>query len=217
MGNEWRHHGVDLLDGERQFTARDGRTVFLRPAAPDDAEQLLSALNEVAAEGRYLLRPHWDVTPELEARWMGIALGSSDLLLVALIGDDAQSCNTFAGGLSLVRGRPEYVRHTAELGMWLLAAYREIGIGSHMVEAALAWATAHTVEKVTLSVRSGNRRAFGLYQKYGFVEEGRRRAFIKTPHGYEDECLLSRFTSALDPLTGPPDPPPATPTDPNRR
>jgi RimJ/RimL family protein N-acetyltransferase len=216
MGNDRHYAGPPLLDIERRFTARDGRAVYLRPAEPDDAEPLLHALNEVAAEGRYLLRPHWEVTPELEARWMGIALGSSDLLLVALIGDDTQTCDTIAGGLSLVRGRPEFVRHTAELGMWLRAAYREIGIGSQMVEVALAWAAAHAVEKVTLSVRSANRRALGLYQKYGFVEEGRRRAYIKTPHGYEDECLFSRFTSPLDPLTGPPDPAPA-PADPNRR
>jgi RimJ/RimL family protein N-acetyltransferase len=217
MSNDRRHYGTALLGTERQFTARDGRAVYLRPAEPDDAEPLLDALNEVAAEGRYFLRPHWDVTPELEARWMGIALGSSDLLLVAFAGEDSQSCNIIAGCLSLVRGRPEYVRHTAELGMWLRAPYREIGIGSQMVEAALAWATIHAVEKITLSVRSGNRRAFGLYQKYGFAEEGRRRAFIKTPQGYEDEYLFSRFTSPLDPLTGPPDPPSTPPADPNRR
>jgi RimJ/RimL family protein N-acetyltransferase len=216
MGNERHYPGSPLLGVERQFTARDGRAVFLRPAQPDDAEPLLHALNEVAAEGRYLLRPHWDVTPELEARWMGIALGSSDLLLVALIGDDTQCCDTLAGSLSLVRGRPDYVRHTAELGMWLRASYREIGIGSQMVEIALLWAALHQVEKITLSVRSGNRRAAGLYEKYGFVEEGRRRAFIKTPQGYEDEYLLSRFTGPLDPLTGPPEPTPAS-LDPNRR
>src|SRR6476646_10040534 len=109
MGNERRQQGTGLLGVERQFTARDGRAVYLRPATPDDAEPLLDALNGVAAEGRYLLRPHWDVTPELEACWMGIALGSSDLLLVALVGEDTQSCNTIAGCLSLIRGRPEYV------------------------------------------------------------------------------------------------------------
>lgn len=216
MGNDHHYERPALQGVERQFTARNGQAVYMRLAQPDDAAPLLQALNEVAAEGRYLLRPHWDVTPELEARWMGIALGSSDLLLVAFVGADAQSCDTLAGGLSLVRGRPEFVRHTAELGMWLRAAHREIGIGSRLVEVALAWATAHAVEKITLSVRSGNRRAFSLYQKYGFVEEGRRRAFVKTPQGYEDEVLFSRFTGSLDPLTGPPDPVP-TQMDPNRR
>ena len=148
---------------------------------------------------------------------MGIALGSSDLLLVALVGEDTQSCNTIAGCLSLIRGRPEYVRHTAELGMWLRASYREIGIGSQMVEAGLIWATAHAVEKITLSVRSGNRRAFGLYQKYGFVEEGRRRAFIKTPQGYEDEYLFSRVHQPPRPPRRPARPAARHPYDPNRR
>jgi ribosomal protein S18 acetylase RimI-like enzyme len=76
-----------------------------------------------------------------------------------------------------------------------------------MVEVALAWAAAHGIEKITLSVRSTNRRALSLYQKYGFVEEGRRRDYIKTPAGYEDECLLSYSVPLIDPLTGAPEPP----------
>jgi hypothetical protein len=101
-----------------------------------------------------------------------------------------------AGSISLVRGRPEFIRHTAELSMWLRPAYREQGLGSAMIQYALDWAVAQgQIEKLTLSVRSSNRRAVNLYTKYGFREEGRRRAYIKTEQGYEDEILLSRFVT----------------------
>jgi RimJ/RimL family protein N-acetyltransferase len=180
----------------RLFHLRDGRPMLLRQAREDDAHALLSALNEVANEGRFLLRRSWEITPELEQRWIRVALGGTDLLVLAVLLESGQQGGELevAGSLSLVRGRPEFVRHTAELGMWLRSAYREQGLGSAMVEYALAWA-AHQpeVEKITLSVRSANRRALNLYGKYGFAEEGRRRAYIKTDTGYEDEVLLSRF------------------------
>jgi RimJ/RimL family protein N-acetyltransferase len=191
---------------ERRFTARDGRVVQLRPAQAEDAGPLLAALNEVAAEGRYLLTRHWEITPELEARWLHTATESRDLLLVATVAAAEDAPAEIAGSVSLVRRPHEFVRHTAELGMWLRAAYREIGIGSAMVEVALAWAAAHEIEKITLSVRSNNRRALSLYQKYGFVEEGRRRGYIKTPHGYEDECLLSYSSHPLPAPPGTSDP-----------
>ena len=181
---------------------RDGRVVLLRPAGAADAHGLLSALNDVAGEGRFLLRRAWQLTPELEQRWLRVALGGVDLLLVAWLLDDAEMRRELevAGSLSLVRGRPEFIRHTADLSMWLRSGFREQGLGSAFLETALAWAAAQdTLEKITLSVRSSNRRALNLYTKYGFVVEGRRRAFVKTEAGYEDEILLSRFVGAAPP------------------
>jgi ribosomal protein S18 acetylase RimI-like enzyme len=180
---------------------RDGRALLLRPAEAGDAHGLLSALNEVAAEGRFLLRPAWALTPELEQRWLRVAANGVDLLIavVALENDASGQEGEVAGSLSVVRGRPEYIRHTAELSMWVRPAFREAGLGSTMMEYALRWAAASGVEKITLSVRSSNRRAINLYSKYGFAEEGRRKAFVKTPEGYEDEVLLSKFVGAGHP------------------
>jgi RimJ/RimL family protein N-acetyltransferase len=192
---------------EHLLELRDGRYALLRPAVPDDAHTLLSALNEVAGEGRFLLRPAWQITPELEQRWIHVAMRGVDLLIVAALIDSPALRHEvdLAGSLSLVRARPEYIRHTAELSLWLRPAYREQGLGSAMLEYGLAWAIAQgEVEKITLSVRSSNRRAHNLYTKYGFQEEGRRRGYIKVASGYEDEILLSRFVAG--PLAAAPAP-----------
>src|SRR5579859_4290717 len=165
---------------ERLLHLRDGRSVLLRPAHAEDAHVLLGALNEVANEGRFLLRRAWEITPELEQRWVRFALDGLDMLVVAVLLENTETCQELeaAGSLSLVRGRPEFVRHTAELGMWLRAAYRELGLGSALLEYALDWAGAQgDIEKITLSARSSNRRALNLYHKYGFQEEGRRRQY----------------------------------------
>ncbi len=181
---------------ERALHLSDGRWVLLRPARSADAHLLLEALNEVANDGRFLLRRSWEITPDLERRWINVALGGTDLVVVAMLLENEQTRHEIepAGGLSLVRGRPEFIRHTAELGMWLRAAYREHGLGSAMLEYALDWAAAQgDIEKITLSARSSNRRALNLYRKYDFYEEGRRLGYIKTEQGYEAEVLLSRF------------------------
>jgi len=195
-------HGPTVAGPERLLHLRDGRVALLRPARPEDAHALLSALNEVAHEGRFLLRRAWEITPELEQRWVRAALGGLDLLMVAFMLENTESHEELdvAGSLSLVRGRPEFVRHTAEIGMWLRSAYRELGLGSALIEYALEWATAQgDIEKLTLSARSSNRRALNLYRKYDFLEEGRRHGYVKTEQGYEDEVLLARFVRG--PLT----------------
>jgi RimJ/RimL family protein N-acetyltransferase len=182
--------------GERLVHLRDGRAVLLRHARETDAHLMLQALNEVANEGRFLLRRAWDITPELEQRWIRFALGGVDFLVLAVLLESEQTRSELevAGSLSLVRGRPEFIRHTADLSMWLRSAYREQGLGSALAQYAMEWAEAQEdLEKITLSVRSSNRRALNLYSKFGFQEEGRRHAYIKTEQGYEDEVLLSRF------------------------
>ncbi|HUS14063.1 MAG TPA: GNAT family protein [Chloroflexia bacterium] len=199
------------VPAERLLLLRDGRHVVLRAARLSDAHLMLSALNEVASEGRFLLRRAWEITDDLEQRWIRTALADQDLVVVAMLLENAETRAEIdvAGSLSLVRGRPEFIRHTADLGMWLRAAFREQGLGSAMLEYVLNWAAAQgDIEKINLSARSTNRRALNLYRKYGFREEGRRRRHIKTEQGYEDEVLLGCFVhgpftpeaSAADPM-----------------
>src|SRR5436305_8938614 len=95
----------------RRFMARDGRWVELRLASADDAGPLLAALNEVAAEGRYLLRRHWEITPDLRERWLRVAASQQDLLLVATVAEAEAETPEVVGSLSLVRGRPEFIQH----------------------------------------------------------------------------------------------------------
>ncbi|MNI92548.1 Spermidine N(1)-acetyltransferase [compost metagenome] len=62
--------------------------------------------------------------------------------------------------------------HQAEFGIGVLQEYWGLGIGSHMLSAAIAWAEACGLRKLTLKVLETNRNAIALYQKLGFTEEG---------------------------------------------
>ena len=61
-----------------------------------------------------------------------------------------------------------------EIGMHLARDARGRGIGSALMEAAIAWARDQGLHKLSLSVWPHNAAAIALYEKYGFVQEGRR-------------------------------------------
>lgn len=70
-----------------------------------------------------------------------------------------------------------------ELGMMVAAEWRGRGVGTALVAAAIDWARAQGLHKLTLSVFPHNEAAIALYRKFGFVEEGRRTRHIRRASG----------------------------------
>src|SRR6266436_8870933 len=79
------------------------------------------------------------------------------------------------------------ISHVASLGMAVAPEWRGRGVGSALMAEAIAWARAHGVEKLALSVYPDNQRALALYAKFGFVEEGRLTGHSRKSIGYRDE------------------------------
>ncbi|WP_220086662.1 GNAT family N-acetyltransferase [Herbaspirillum rubrisubalbicans] len=66
-------------------------------------------------------------------------------------------------------------------------------IGTALMEFLLAWAAEHPeVEKIELRVREGNLVAKRLYERFGFVEEGRFSKRIRLP----DRTYLANISMA---------------------
>ncbi len=61
-----------------------------------------------------------------------------------------------------------------ELGMLVDRGWRGRGVGSALVQAAIAWARGQGLHKLCLEVFPHNTAAIALYRKAGFVVEGRR-------------------------------------------
>ena len=57
--------------------------------------------------------------------------------------------------------------------MMVAPDWRGRGVGSALMEAAIAWCRRSGVEKIELSVYPDNAAARALYAKFGFREEGR--------------------------------------------
>jgi ribosomal protein S18 acetylase RimI-like enzyme len=173
---------------------KDGRTIQLRPAAEEDAAQLVRAVDSVAREGLYFLRSRFDVDLEKERTSIAEAREKGNLQLLALLD------GKLVGWVTLFRGRAEFLQHTTELGMGVIQGFRGIGIGAALMDYALKWAAQQGFEKVNLGVRAGNERARALYRKFGFVEEGYRVREIKDLEGcYHDTVEMAYFVPQAPP------------------
>jgi len=67
--------------------------------------------------------------------------------------------------------------------MMVAAGWRGRGVGSALVAAAIDWARAQGMHKLSLSVFPHNAAAIALYRKFGFVEEGRRVRHLRRASG----------------------------------
>ena len=90
-------------------------------------------------------------------------------------------------------GTKSRIRHRATLGISVRQDHWQLGIGSAMMERLIAHAGKSGFEQIELEVVASNRRAIGLYLKYGFQVYGTLSHSIKYADGsYADEYLMRR-------------------------
>jgi len=158
----------------------------IRKATTADRDAIELNINAVCKEGIYLVPSHF-IMPE---RWRKIlAAGGeldNDLITVAEVGDQVV-------GHGRMFTMPGTSAHVADLGMAIIARYRNQGIGSQMLAYLLDWARRKGLHKVTLGVFANNKRAIHIYEKIGFTVEGVLRQQHRIGGHYVDEILMARF------------------------
>ena len=136
----------------------------IRRATIDDYPQIGALFEAVAGEGRWI---GTELPIDYEARRAEMAelLTKPDEFgaFVAVVGDEV------VGNLGIEKA----AYGVAHLGMMVADAWRGRGVGSGLLEAAIAWAREVGAHKVALQMWPHNDRARALYEKYGFVDEGR--------------------------------------------
>jgi RimJ/RimL family protein N-acetyltransferase len=176
----------------RAYTLKSGERAIVRSPLPEDAARMRAITVEAMGEGQEYHITEADEFPfsvEQMAGWVTLCAASeSNLLLVAEVDGEVQ------GGLNFDVGERRRTRHAGTVAMSVDARWREHGLGFALMDALLRWAEGQPqIERVGLSVLSSNTRARRLYEKMGFVEEGRRvRALKLAPDRYVDEVLMAR-------------------------
>jgi len=99
-----------------------------------------------------------------------------------------------AGIVGLAFEPREKARHKATLfGMYVSGTVRQRGLGSQLVQAALAEAQQHPALKVIqLTVTAGNDAAFNLYQRCGFIQFGLAPLAVRVGEEYFDQIHMWR-------------------------
>lgn len=143
----------------------------LRRAEPDDAARLLAYLNQMAGESENVTfgPGEFELSVEEErAILQQVAESPTGLYLIAEVAGE------IAGTLTFSTGKRPRLRHFGEFGTSVLRKYWNLGVGSHMLAYLIDWARqTGTIRKINLRVRVDNHPAIHLYEKYGFVHEGR--------------------------------------------
>jgi ribosomal protein S18 acetylase RimI-like enzyme len=166
---------------------KDGRTCVVRRAAEGDAEALIRNINEIGAEGDYILTERLTTSLRQERDWIRSFDNESSVLYVAEVG------GRVVGQVDVRLPSFAKARHVANLGIAIVGAFRELGIGHALMERGLAWMKMRGVEKATLEVFSTNERAIALYRKMGFEVEGVRSRHYKIRGAYVDDVLMAKW------------------------
>jgi len=171
-----------------RVTLKDGRAVTIRPARVSDAEAVVAFMRlNIPEADRFICTTAEDFDPGIPAqreRIRATAAGGA-LFLLAVTGD-----GEVVGSLGIGSGKRVRERHRAGLGMAIRAAWRGVGLGSALMETALAWAEAHpTIRKVHLAAYADNAAAIALYRKFGFEQEGVKRGHLQREPGEFVDCV----------------------------
>ncbi|HEV3183416.1 MAG TPA: GNAT family N-acetyltransferase [Xanthobacteraceae bacterium] len=172
---------------------------IVRHAVPDDVPALDQAIATIDEETEFLAKPgeyrqRW--APGFAGRLKEMNEKNTGAYAIALNGGEIVGfLGAFAGVIKRARG----IVYIAHVGV--RAAWRGRGVGTALFEAIEAWARGQNAWRLDLRVDTQNARGLALYQKRGFVIEGRIVDGAGTHGVWRDHFLMAK---ALRVLSEPP-------------
>ncbi len=160
-----------------------------RRATPSDAPALVELAESVGREdGRWILGTGpWRSVGD-ERRYLRSIQKHPDAAVFV-----AEDEGRIVGRLSLSRDPHPASRHVADLGLMVAESHRRQGVGTTLLERAVAWARAAGIAKLELHVFPWNEPALALYTSFGFEQEGFRRRQYERGDELVDAVLMAYF------------------------
>ena len=149
--------------------------IRIKKAEPSDAAMLLEYLKQVGGETDNLTfgSEGMPFSVEAEAEFISSMENSIDNIMLLAKCDDK-----IIGCASLSR-LPRRMKHRGDFAISVAKEYWNKGIGSQLLNNIIAFAKENKFEIIDLQVRSDNKSAIHLYEKYGFKKIGEHPAFFK--------------------------------------
>lgn len=178
----------------QEYILKDGRRATIRSAQISDAEGVLEQIKSVVAEREYTVTiiddDMSDFTVDKEKEWINKHIEQPGHLFIV-----AEVDGRIVGSADLHNGNRKRIQHVGTLGITVIKDFRGLGVGKALMEALLNWALDNPlIEKIGLEVFDVNKPAIELYNKLGFIEEGRKAKGIKLGQdSYVDSILMYKF------------------------
>jgi RimJ/RimL family protein N-acetyltransferase len=170
-------------------TLKNQKQVVIRQAEAKDAEELLHCLKTYISQSQFIPKHDYEInlTVEQEVDWINSYLKNENSILLV-----AEYKTQLIGNIDVTGSQRERMKHTGMIGMGMLEEWRNSGLGTHLMENAVAWATQNSIlELLWLQVYTANHSALHLYKKIGFVDNGTIQNYFKNETDYFDVMTMS--------------------------
>lgn len=177
-----------------KVTLKNSKELCIRTPIAEDTTKAVEYLNAVFADDSFFLTTAEEAKefqiPEKQHERIEKFLQDDNKLLVITVAD-----GRIVSMSHVECGAKRRTQHVAYMGISILPDYRGNGLGTEIMQVMIDWATEHPlIEKLSLEVWSNNAPAIGLYEKMGFIEEGRKVRQLKYADGsYDDMVCMYRF------------------------
>ena len=184
--------------GEESLLLVDGRSVAVRPTAPDDEDRLAALFAGLSPESRAMrFGAARGGLSEQEAAAMATAPGPSGAGLIAVAGGESERA------VALARFERNPGASEAELALVVDDAWQGLGLGTGLTERLLARAREDGLDALWALVRPDNRRMRTVFRDLaaGAAREvrGRDGLMVRLPTGWDarlEEAETERFARA---------------------
>ena len=173
-------------------TLKDDSHILIREAVIQDAADLIRCVKSYMSDSEYLVMEPDEFSPDTAQgrEFIRNLIETENSLLIV-----AEHNERIVGNLDITGGQRKRIRHTGLVGMGMLKQYRSIGLGTLLLKTGIKWAQKNPIlEKLWLQLLAPNEPAIKLYQKMGFLEEGRQKDFIKMSKDRNEDNLIMALT-----------------------
>jgi len=165
----------------------NNRKVTLRTARMSDLHDFLDFINSLVDEQTDLQLGE-RLTLDNDAEWLRNLLAEiEEGVVISVI---AEIDGSIVGNSGVRRG----IERTGRAGLLYIAVkngYRNVGIGTEMMQILIEESRRNGLELLNLTVFDSNQQAKYLYQKIGFREVGRWPKAVWEGSGYVDEICMT--------------------------
>lgn len=180
----------------QEHLLKNARQLLLREAEPRDAPRILAYTSQIAGESENTALSPGEVVATLEEEIEILRRSAASPVELFLL---AEIDHEIVGMLTFRAERRQRIRHSGEFGISVLRQYWGLGIGGHLLAYLVNWANAGgLIRKINLHVRVDNASAIRLYQKHGFVVEGRITRSLNVRGEFIDSYLMGLPIDPLD-------------------
>jgi len=173
----------------RSFTAKDRRKVVLRTPVWEDLDDFLELINSFIEERADILRTE-KVSRDEEIDFLSRVLSRLEkdemFYLVAEVDGKVVA-------VSEISKRSGYEKHVGVIGIAIRSEFRDLGIGTEMMNALVEQAQEMGLKVLTLTAFATNKSAIHVYEKVGFLQTGRIPKKHFKDGKYIDEIIMTKL------------------------